>query len=215
MITPDSRLSSDLTPADLQVIGGYGVNKFFPKNSILINEGSLSDGLYIIWSGKVKVYMSDEEGREVILNILGANEMFGELTMIDEAPRSASIITLENCNMGVVSRTAFIDCMAEHPEIAWKLIRALVRRVRTLSNMVKNLALLDVYGRVARTLEGLTTVVDGKRVIEQRLTHQDIANMVGASREMVSRIMKELVAGDYIRIDNRRIVLMRKLPSNW
>lgn len=207
---------SELAPEDLRLIGSYGAAKAYPKNSILINEGDESDALYIILEGRVKVYVSDSEGREVILNIQGPGEYFGELTLIDEAPRSASVMTLENAAMSVVSRSGFQHCIAEHPELALKLIRVLSRRVRSLTEHVKNLALLDVYGRVSRTLEHLATCYpDGKLVVEQRLTHQDIANMVGASREMVSRIMRELAIGGYIKVQHKKITLQRKLPSNW
>ncbi|MDQ2695526.1 MAG: Crp/Fnr family transcriptional regulator, partial [Pseudomonadota bacterium] len=189
---------SELDATDLRQICDCGVNRSYPKNAILINEGDLSDSLFIILSGRVKIFVSDEDGKEVILNIQGPGEYFGELALIDEEPRSASVMTLEPSQMAVVSKAAFQECLAAHPNLAFNLIRSLVRRVRSLTESVKSLALLDVYGRVARTLLNLASDQDGKLVIEERLTHQDIANMVGASREMVSRIMKDLTTGGYI-----------------
>lgn len=206
---------SELTPEDLQLIRNYGVNKVYPKNSIVINEGDQSDALFFILDGKVKIYVSEQDGREVILNILGAGEFFGELSLIDEAPRSASVMTLESATISMITKPGFQQCIAEHPDIAMRLMRVLCQRIRTLTASVKNLALLDVYGRVARTLENMAVVKNGEQVIEQRLTHQDIASMVGASREMVSRIMKELTIGNYIEFKDRRIVIHKKLPLNW
>lgn len=214
-MSSDTLAFSELAPEDLRLICNYGVIKNYPKHSILINEGDRSDALYIILSGRVKVYASEAGGKEVLLTIMGAGEFFGELALIDEAPRSASVSTLEACSLGVVARSGFLRCIAEHPELALKLIRALSRRFRALTEQFKNLALLDVYGRVARLLESLSVDRNGQRVVEQRLTHQDIANMVGASREMVSRIMRELTIGDYIQVKNKQIRLQRKLPANW
>lgn len=208
-------LFSELGAEDLRVISGQGVTRTYPKNTLLISEGDLSDTFYVILSGKVKVYASDENGREVILNILGSGEYFGELALIDEAPRSASVVTLEQSRLSVISKGDFQRCLSEHPEIALEMIRPLVRRIRSLTENVKNLALLDVYGRVARTLLAQAVEQDGCLVIQERLTHQDIANMVGASREMVSRIMKDLTAGGYIEIKDRRITIPGKLPAAW
>ncbi len=209
--TPLSELASE----DLRLIRDYSVARVYPKNSIVINEGDQSDALFFILDGKVKIYVSDQDGREVILNILGVGEFFGELSLIDEAPRSASVMTLESSKLSMISKTGFQQCIAEHPDIAMRLMLVLCRRIRTLTESVKNLALLDVYGRVARTLENMAVSNNDELVIEQRLTHQDIASMVGASREMVSRIMKELIVGNYIEFKDRRIVIHKKLPLNW
>ena len=214
-MTSEFPIFPELSPDDIQFVADYGVRRTYPKNSILVSEGDPSDLFYIILSGKVKVFLSDDKGKEVLLNIQGEGEYFGELALIDEAPRSASVMTLETCQMAVVSRAGFERCLEEHPEFAMGLIRSLVRRIRSLTEQVKGLALLDVYGRVANTLLHMATAQDGKMVIDQRLTHQDIANMVGASREMVSRIMKDLSTGGYIRIEDRRIVIPGKFPASW
>lgn len=208
-------LFSELTPEELRLISSHSVTRTYPKNTILISEGDQSDSLYVILSGKVKVYVSDEEGKEVILSIQGPGEYFGELALVDAAPRSASVMTLESAQLCVISKGDFERCLLENPGIAIQLIRSLAQRVRSLTETVKNLALLDVYGRVTRTLLNLATEKDGKLIVEQRLTHQDIANMVGASREMVSRIMKELTNGGYLQIKDRKIIIRGKLPPGW
>ncbi len=208
-------LFSEFSSDDLEYISCRGVVKSFSKNTVLINEGDRSDALYVILDGQVKVYASDENGKEVILNIQGPGEYFGELALIDEVPRSASVMTLKSSRLAFVSRESFEACLVENPALALKLVRSLTQRIRSLTEVVKNLALHDVYGRVARTLLKLAQKQDGQFVIEQRLTHQDIANMVGASREMVSRIMKDLSTGGYIEANNKMITINGKLPPAW
>jgi len=208
-------LFAELAPADIQIIASHGVARRYSKGSILINEGDESDSVYVILEGKVKVYLSDENGKELILRIQGPGEYFGELAIIDSAPRSASVITVEPTRVSVVTRAEFEQCMRANDDVAVQLIRSLAARVRSLTENVRNLALLDVYGRVARTLLNLAEDQDGTQVVPQRLTHQEIANMVGASREMVSRIMKDLTEGGYIVIQDRRIHIPRKLPTHY
>jgi CRP/FNR family cyclic AMP-dependent transcriptional regulator len=208
-------LFSDLSAEDINAIARRGVMKSFPKHVIVINEGDRSDFLYVIKAGQVKVYVSDERGKEVILNIQGPGEYFGELALMDDIPRTASVMTLEPARMVFVSRTDFESCLVDCPALALKLLRSLTRRVCALTDVVKNLALNDVYGRVARTLLKLAKERDGVLVVEQRLTHQDIADMVGASREMVSRIMKDLTTGGYIQSQDKIITIQAKLPRAW
>lgn len=200
---------------ELELITSYGASRTYAKNTILVSEGDPSEMFYLILKGQVKVFISDEKGKEVLLNLQGPGEYFGEIAIIDQAPRSASVMTIDACQIAVVSKQGFERCLAEHPGFAMGLIRNLVKCVRSLTEQVKGLALLDVYGRIANTLTGLAKEQNGELVIEQRLTHQDIANMVGASREMVSRILKDLSTGGYIRINDRKIIIVKKLPASW
>lgn len=206
---------SELAPAETDLLTKHCQTRTYPANSILINEGDRTDSMYIILEGEVKVFACDESGKEVILNILGPDEYFGELALVDDQPRSASVMTLKPTKVMVVSKGDFKHCLVENPDLSFNLIRALTRQVRALTDSVKNLALMDVYGRVARTLLDLSTDINGKHVIEQKLTHQDIANMVGASREMVSRILKDLAVGGYISVDKKTITINEKLPAGW
>lgn len=210
-----SPLFSDLSQEDIDFIASRGKTKTVPKNTILLNEGDESDFLCVILQGQVKVYVSEENGKEVILNIQGPGEYFGELSLIDEVPRSASVMTSERSRVVFISRADFETCLVDNPMLAMKLIRSLTRRVRELTDIVKNLALHDVYGRVARTLSKLAHLQDGRLIVDQRLTHQELANMVGASREMVSRILKDLHTGGYIEIKNKVITISGKLPRAW
>lgn len=208
-------LFSELSESDLEAITKLTVTRNFPKNTIILCEGDQSDSLYVILSGKVKVYLSDDEGKEVTLNVQGEDEYFGELALLDSAPRSASVVTLEKTQLAVISKSAFEQCMEKNPDISLKVSRGLARRLRELSENVRSLALMDVYGRVAHTLLEMAEDQDGKKVIPQKLTQREIASMVGASREMVSRILRDLSIGGYITIEKKIITINERLPAAW
>lgn len=208
-------LFSPLAEKDLRAIASHAVTKTYPKNTVIIHEGDHTDSLYVILSGKVKIFLTDEHQKEVIVDIQRAGEHFGELALLDEAPRSASVMTLEPSTLLIISKAEFESCLARHPKIAVSLIKGLTQRLRNTTETVKSLALMDVYGRIARTLLNLAQEQDGRYVITEKLTHQDLASMVGASREMVSRIMKDLAKGGYIKIEGHRITVKEKLPSGW
>lgn len=215
MILNSIALFSGMSDTDMEAISTLAMQRRFPKNTLVICEGDRSDSLYFILSGKVKVFLSDEEGKEVTLNIQGEREYFGELAILDEAPRSASVMTVEDTRLAVLSKSAFEKCMEEHPAMAVKVMRGLARRLRELTENVRSLALMDVYGRVARLLLEMAEESGDKKVITQRLTQRDIASMVGASREMVSRILRDLSIGGYISIENKIITINERLPSAW
>ena len=203
-----------LPEAYLKALAEHGSVKAYPKNAVIVNEGDRSDSLYVILSGKVKIYLADDEGKEVLLNTQGPGEYFGEL-ILDEGPRSASVMTLEPSKFSIVSKAQAREFLATHPDAALELIRSLIHRVRTLTKSVGNLALLDVYGRVARMLLELATEQDGRLIINEPLTQQDMASRVGCSREMISRILKDLRAGGYVKMDGARMVIVKKPPRNW
>jgi CRP/FNR family cyclic AMP-dependent transcriptional regulator len=203
----------------LEVIGlrdfaQHAVTRTFPKNTIVVTEGDRTDSLYIIVSGRVKIYVSDEKGKEIVLNESGPGEYFGEM-VLDEGPRSASVMTLEPTQFLVVPKEDFREFVTKSPEFSLHLICKLIKRVRALTNDVKSLALLDVYGRVARMLLELAVDRDGVLVIENKPTQQEMANRVGASREMISRILGDLSSGGYIEVERNRITIARALPRAW
>lgn len=208
-------LFDSLPAEDVSALSRRAIKKTFPRNTILVHEGDRTDSLYAIETGKVKVFLSDEEGREILLNTHGPGEYFGEIALIDEAPRSASVMTLEDSKMFLITKLDFEDFLTRNPATALRLIKGLTLRIRSLTENVKSLALMDVYGRVARTLLNMAEQQDGLMVIPRRLTQRDIASMVGASREMVSRILKDLTLGGYISIKKNSIVLNGKLPAQW
>jgi len=208
-------LFSELAPADTNALTEHTHTRSYPANSILINEGDHTDSLYVILEGEVKAYACDDSGKEVILNILREGDYFGELSLLDDEPRSASVMTLTSTKVMIISKANFKKCLASNTNLAFNLIRVLTKQVRGLTQNVKSLALMDVYGRVAHTLLDLAKEIDGKMVVKPKLTHQDIAHIVGSSREMVSRIFKELSKGNYITVTKDRIVINDKLPAGW
>lgn len=207
-------LFAGLADDALAALAEAAIVRTFPKNTIMVTEGERSDSLYVILAGRVRVFVSDEQGRDLVLNVQGPGEYFGELAL-DEGPRSASVSTLEPTRLAVIANDLLRDFLARNPEAAVELIRTLIGRVRHLTESLKDLALLDVYGRVAKLLLELATEVDGRLIIDQRLTQQDIADRVSASREMVSRIFKELTAGGYVANEAGRIVICRRPPRAW
>ena len=178
-----------------------------PRASLIMAAGDPTDSLYIVISGRLKVMMGDAEGKEVILSIIGPGEFFGEMGLIDDSPRSASVVAIEPCELLSLSRRDFKKCMAENFEMTITVMKGLVRRLREADRKIGSLALLDVYGRVARLLLDMSEDVNGQKMVTKRLPKQDIAKMIGASREMVSRVMKDLQLGGYIEVRGSTIVL--------
>ena len=169
--------------------------------------GDQIDSLYIVISGRLKVMMGDAEGKEVILSLFGPGGFFGEMGLIDDSPRSASVVTIEPCELLAIAKGDFKKCLAENVEMSMAVMRGLVHRLREADRKIGSLALLDVYGRVARLLLDMSEDVNGQKVVIRRLPKQDIAKMIGASREMVSRVMKDLQMGGYIEVRGSTIVL--------
>lgn len=202
-----------LDEAVLRRLVPNGAVRSHPKNSVVVFEGDYSDALYVVLTGRVKIYMSDDEGKEVVLNVIEPGDYFGEFAL-DGGPRSASAMTLAPTQFFVISRLAVEGLIASNPEFARDLVGRLIRKVRSLTGTVRDFALRDVYGRLAAFLNGQAIGADGRRVVE-RLTHQEIAARIGASREMVSRILKELTVSGYLVMDAKQITVARTLPDRW
>jgi CRP/FNR family cyclic AMP-dependent transcriptional regulator len=196
-------------------LASRGQARSFPKNTVIINEGDRGDSLFVILSGKVKVYVSDDDGREMILDMHGPGDYVGEMSL-DGQPRSASVMTMEPTTCAVVTRDALREAISKNADIAMALIGTLIERARIATDNVKNLALMDVYGRVARLLLSLAKEQpDGRLLVPERMTQQDIADRVGASRDMISRIFKDLTIGGYVSVVDRQITINRKPPARW
>jgi len=208
-------LFSGLSGAALTEIEQHSMVKSYKKNAIVINQDDETYSLYVILSGSVKVYISGEDGREAVLNHQSAGDYFGDLALIDKQPRVASVMTTEASRFLVISREDFMVCLSKNPEIAINLIKPMTSRMRMLAKNVSSLALLDVYGRVARVLLEQADQQEDGEMLTEKMTQQEIADMVGASRAMVSRILKDLKAGGYISVDKKRITIHQKLPSRW
>lgn len=206
-------LFRSVPPEYLLELEKLSVSRRYAKNTVLVTEGDESTHLYIIHKGTASAFLTNEDGRQVTLNYMHDGEYFGELSLLDGQPRSASVITLTDCEMMLLPRVHVLELMRKHPEFTMQLMIELTRRVRDLTDSVKDLALLDVYGRVSSALEKLCD--EEKRIHSPKVTHQDIANMVGSSREMVSRIMKQLLIGEYIVQCQGYIEIKKNLPRYW
>ena len=211
----DGHEADRLPAALLENLSRRGGVRRFPAHAILINEGDETDSIYIVVVGRLKVYASADDGREIVFTELGPGEYLGELAL-DGDTRSASVRTLEPTCCCVVPFPELQQFLREQPDFAWHLTHKLMRMVRRLTEQVKSLALQDVYGRVVRLLMELSEPQGEQRVLRQKLTQRDIADRVGSSREMVNRIMKELTAGGYVAHDEaRQLVIHKKLPAAW
>ena len=195
----------------LRMLTTVVTRKSTPRSTTIMAGGDPTDSLYIVLSGRLKVMMSDAEGKEVILSILGPGEIFGEMGLIDDEPRSATVVTIEPCELLSLAKRDFKKSLAENFEMSMAVMRGLVRRLREADRKIGSLALLDVYGRVARLLLDMSENVNGEKVVTKRLPKQDIAKMIGASREMVSRVMKDLQLGGYIEVQGAKILLREKI----
>ncbi len=203
-----------LPPELLEVLASLGHTRGYAKGSIVVTEGEPALSMYLIHEGQLRVYVSDEEGHEVELNVMGAGQYFGE-SMLGNQVRSASVQTLTRVKLTMITRTEFEAVLRQKPELAFHVIQHLVERVRALSRSVQGLVSMDVYGRVARLFGELAHEEGGVRFVPGPLSQQKIADKVGASRSMINRILQELAAGGYIEVGRDRIVLKKALPKRW
>jgi CRP/FNR family cyclic AMP-dependent transcriptional regulator len=205
---------ANLDESALRSLAPHGAVRSFAKSAVVVNEGDETDSLYILLSGRVKAYVSEEDGREVVLSTVGVGNYFGEM-VLDGGPRSASIMTLEPCRFFVIPRGDIEGLLDRNPAFARHLIRMLIAKVRSLTQKVLDLALKDVYGRFVKFIDESAIEQGGARVVPERLTQHDIAARIGGSREMVNRIVKDLTEGGYISVDAKQITVHKKLPSHW
>jgi CRP-like cAMP-binding protein len=202
-------LFADLSEVELARFGEVAREREYPKNSVILFEDDPGDALYIVATGQVKVVLIGEDGREVILSVLSDGDFFGEMALIDDEPRSAHVIAMKDSQLLVLRREDFQAQLEHHPKIALKLLRVLVQRLRRADEKIGGLVLLDVNGRVARLLLDLAEE-GGSPKITRKLTHHTIAQMIGSSRETVSRAMRELVDKGLIEVSRREITIKQR-----
>jgi CRP/FNR family cyclic AMP-dependent transcriptional regulator len=208
------RLVARLEPS-IARLAARGIVRSYRKNTIVINEGEPGDSLFVLLQGQVKVYATDENGREITYGTIQAGDYFGEMSL-DGGPRSASVMTLDSCLCTLVSRAAVQQHLADEPGFALQLVTQVIRRARSATETARQMALMDVYGRVIHTLEGQQGPASIQAPVQlTQITHQQIASRVGASREMVSRLLKDLEKGGYVELGIKRITLKKKLPARW
>lgn len=199
-----------LDTRELKALEAGAETRKYSKGVIIFGRGDQSDYLCVLLSGLVQAYIDDQHGKKIIVNIIGPGELFGELAMFSEDSRSANIVSVEPCEVLILQRKDVMQAIDESPAFSKNIIQRLARKVNALTEDVSSLALLDVYSRIARVLQ--QHAESGKT---GRLTQQDIADHVGASREMVSRILKDLRLGGYISIESKHITILKPLPKAW
>ncbi|MEA1889942.1 MAG: Crp/Fnr family transcriptional regulator [Pseudomonadota bacterium] len=206
-------LFSRLTYKHLELLSSKIQHQEFSRNSIIIAEGEQSDSLYLVNEGKVKIYISDADGREMQLKILEPGDYFGELALIDQKPRSASAMATCDCQLSVITSRDFLKCLSDNQEMSLIMLQVLAKRLRDATELQRQLALMGVYGRLRVTLLSLAIDKDGTHKLEPKPTQQDIANKIGSSREMVSRILSNLKSQGYIEINKASIIINKELPE--
>lgn len=215
MEAPANPADKPAVPESLRTLVARGEPRRYRKGTLLIQEGDRGDTIYIVLSGRVKAFSVDERDREIVYGIYGPGEYLGEMSL-DGGPRSASVMTLEATACAVITRQTLREHIGANPEFAFELLTRVIHRARVATQGAKSMALLDVYGRVVQLLQSLAvTHPDGRRIIEDRPTHHEIASRVGCSREMVSRLMKDLETGGFTRVEDHRLVLARPIPARW
>ncbi|WP_348755799.1 Crp/Fnr family transcriptional regulator [uncultured Aquincola sp.] len=199
----------------LQRLAQRGQVCHYRTGTLLIQEGERDDAIYILLSGRVRAYSVGDKGQEITYGVYGPGEYMGELSL-DGGARSASVVTIEHCTCAVVNRQAVLEHIAQHPEFAFELLAKVIRRVRSATNNARQLALNDVYGRLLHMVNTIAEPgSDGTRVIHERWTHKEMSSRLGCSRAMVSRLLKDLETGGYVRLEAERFVICKPLPGRW
>ena len=222
-------LFSHLSDGELAHLAEQSREQRFERQALLMHEGERGETMYVVVAGEVRVFVSDENGRELVLHQLGPGSVIGDLALLDGEPRSASVVAVEPTRVLAVARQGLIACIEASPEFALALMRSLTTRLRQATEGSRSLALDNVYRRLADKLRELAGV-DAEHArtapaedvppgavpsLPRRYSHQELGNLIGASREMVGKVMAELVRGEYVEIADGRIRLLRRLPKNW
>lgn len=200
----------------IEALAALGVSRRYRRGALLIQEGETGDTLYIVQQGRLRAFVSDNHGRELTLGLYGPLEYVGEMSL-DGGPRSANVEAAEASTCSVVSRAILLDYIGAHPAFALELMARLIRRARLATESARSVALIDVYGRLVRLLNEMAGEADerGERPLKERLTHQQMSQHLACSREMVSRLLKDLETGGYIAVRDRWIALCKPLPARW
>ena len=209
---PDESTDNELLalPPSLRLLAARGITRSYRKGVVLIEEGSVGDNLYLILSGSLRAYSSDVRGREITYGVYGPGEYVGEMSL-DGGPRSASVISEVASRLVMVTRASLLTHISEHPEFAFELLTKVIRRARAATLSTKQLALNDVYGRLKNLVDEVTG--DGHHL---ELTHQGMAQRLGCSREMVSKLVKDLELGGYLkRVAAGEYQRLKALPARW
>ncbi len=208
-------LFSTLTQAQAEAVADSVVKRRFKRGECIVEQGKKSNCLAIVLTGRARVVTTDSRGREVILATMNPGDYVGEMSLIDNQPHSATVKAEVQTDVLILGRTEFARCLPENTSMAYAVMKGLVQRLRHADRKIESLALMDVYGRVARALlEFARPDKDGNLVIKDRVSRQDVAKMIGASREMVSRVMKDLEDRGFIELtEDGSTVIKERLNS--
>lgn len=208
--------ASTESSSHIQALAALGVQRRYRNGALLIQEGESGDTIYIVLQGRLRAFLGDGNGKELTLGFYGPLEYVGEMSL-DGGPRSANVEAVDATTCSVISRAVLLNYIAQHPEFALELMARLIRRTRLATQSAGNVALIDVYGRLVRLLNQLAQEPEasGERRLGERLTHQELAQHLACSREMVSRLLKDLENGGYIAVRERWIWLLKALPARW
>ena len=204
-----------LDESDLEALAGVARQITAERGELIVSQGSAGEGLYIVARGQIRVYLSDETGKEIILGLEGPGAIFGEIAVLDGQPRSASVAAMERTELLMIEGREFRQLLEAHTALSLGVIAALAEMIRKLTDATQGLALQSAYRRLVARLHERAVEEDGQTVIPERLTHQLLADMIGCSREMVSRIMSDLAKGGYLRTEGKRWIIERKLPADY
>lgn len=204
-----------LTASQAESVADAVIKRRFKRGELIVEQGKKTNALFIVLTGRARVLTSDNRGREVILATMHPGDYIGEMSLIDNEPHSATVRTEVQTDVLMLGRVEFARCLPENSSMAYAVMKGLVQRLRHADRKIESLALMDVYGRVARALlEFAVPHSDGQLFIKEKISRQDIAKMVGASREMVSRVMKDLEERGYIEpADNGSLIIKERLAT--
>jgi CRP/FNR family cyclic AMP-dependent transcriptional regulator len=207
---------NDAPSPHIQALAALGVQRHYRSGALLIQEGETGDTIYIVLQGRLRAFLGDGNGKELSLGFYGPLEYVGEMSL-DGGPRSANVEAVAATTCSVVSRPVLLNYIAAHPEFALELMARLIHRARLATQSAGSVALIDVYGRLVRLLNQWATEPNalGERQLSERHTHQEMAQHLACSREMVSRLLKDLETGGYIAVRDRWIWLLKPLPNRW
>ena len=203
-----------LDEGGLQTLADIAIRRSYKKNMVIIQQGDDTNSMFILIQGEMRVYVEDEEGKQLTVRILKPGDTFGEVALIGGFPRTASVVTLTECFLAAFPKEKYLSFLEQYPQISIALAKNLANMVRDTTEELSCIALSDVYGRVTHILKKYTTENDNQRLVP-KFTHREIAGMIGSSREMVSKILKELETGSYISVTDNHYVINKNLPANW
>jgi CRP/FNR family transcriptional regulator, cyclic AMP receptor protein len=204
-------LFKNLSNESLQMVESHTQRKKLTKGVLLFHEGDPKNSLFIILSGEIRVFLTNHQGKEYTINALSSGDYFGELALIDGSRRSANIMASSDCLLMVLSSQSFNQCLQDNPHISVNLFKNLTVRIRELTEEVKTLALYDIRGRIERVLFDLAEQENGLYLIKKCPTQETIANRIGSSREMVSRVMRDLEKSSCIQRSGKKLLIKDKL----